>query len=145
MTSGPRGHRSWVTSHTECPDCHYEFNFRHSKWGSVSTVRLGPNWIFICPNCKTKQSFLLKKGEVEGLPLIMDQSFTPFLIGALAGTATFALVLGVLIFVTSGNPRSGLLIYGFAIDLTSYVAYMIWLGLINRSSGRSYIVSQAQR
>ena len=74
-------HRSWVTSHTECPNCHYKFNFRHSKWGSASAVRVGPNWTFVCPNCRTKQSFLIKKGEEDGLPLIMDQSLSPFLIG----------------------------------------------------------------
>ena len=136
ITSGLRDHRSWVTSHTECPNCHYEFNFRDSKWGSVSAVRLGPNWIFICPNCKTKQSSLLKKGKVEGLELIIDRTFTPLPIRALSGTATFAIVLIVLIFATSGNPSSGLLVYGSAVNLTSYAAYIIWLGFIIRSSRR---------
>lgn len=84
-----RNHKSWVTSHTECPNCNYKFNFRHSKWGSASAVRFGPNWTFICPNCKTKQSFLLKKGEESGLSLIMDQSLSPFLAGAVFGLVGF--------------------------------------------------------
>lgn len=87
-------------------------------------------------NCKTKQSSLLKKGKVEGLELIIDRTFTPLPIRALSGTATFAIVLIVLIFATSGNPSSGLLVYGSAINLTSYAAYIIWLGFIIRSSRR---------
>ena len=62
MTSVPPSHKSWVTSHTECPSCHYKFNFRHPKWGSASAVRVGPNWVFMCPNCRPKQDFLIRKG-----------------------------------------------------------------------------------
>ena len=142
MTNESRGHRSWVTSHTECPNCHYKFNFRHSKWGSASAVRVGPNWTFICPNCKTKQSFLIKKGEEAGLPLIIDQSLSPFLTGALLGTTTLIIVMIALYFATSGNTSSVLLIYGFVISLIAYAVYMVYLGFISRSSGRSYISNQ---
>ena len=140
--NGSRDHRSWVTSHTECPNCHYKFNFRHSKWGSASAVRVGPNWTFICPNCKTKQSFLIKKGEEAGLPLIIDQSLSPFLTGALLGTTTLIIVMIALYFATSGNTSSVLLIYGFVISLIAYAVYMVYLGFISRSSGRSYISNQ---
>ena len=145
MTNESRGHRSWVTSHTECPNCHYKFNFRHSKWGSASAVRVGPNWTFICPNCKTKQSFLIKKGEEDGLPLIMDQSLSPFLIGALLGTIGVFIAVIALYFGTYRNTSSGVFIYGFVISLIVYVVYMIYLGFISRSSGRSNIMSQVQR
>ena len=141
-TNESRDHRSWVTSHTECPSCHYKFNFRHSKWGSASAVRVGPNWTFICPNCKTKQSFLIKKGEEAGLPLIIDQSLSPFLTGALFGTITLIIVMIALYFATSGNTSSVLLIYGFVISLIVYAVYMVYLGFISRSSGRSYISTQ---
>jgi hypothetical protein len=141
-TNESRDHRSWVTSHTECPSCHYKFNFRHSKWGSASAVRVGPNWAFICPNCKTKQSFLIKKGEEAGLPLIIDQSLSPFLTGALFGTITLIIVMIALYFATSGNTSSVLLIYGFVISLIVYAVYMVYLGFISRSSGRSYISTQ---
>ena len=141
-TNESRDHRSWVTSHTECPSCHYKFNFRHSKWGSASAVRVGPNWTFICPNCKTKQSFLIKKGEEAGLPLIIDQSLSPFLTGALLGTTTLIIVMIALYFATSGNTSSVLLIYGFVISLIAYAVYMVYLGFISRSSGRSYISNQ---
>ena len=141
-TNESRDHRSWVTSHTECPSCHYKFNFRHSKWGSASAVRVGPNWTFICPNCKTKQSFLIKKGEEAGLPLIIDQSLSPFLTGALLGTTTLIIVMIALYFATSGNTSSVLLIYGFVISLIVYAVYMVYLGFISRSSGRSYISNQ---
>ena len=145
MTNESRNHGSWVTSHTECPNCHYKFNFRHSKWGSASAVRVGSNWTFICPNCKTKQSFLIKKGEEDGLPLIMDQSLSPFLIGALLGTIGVFIVVVALYFWTSGNASSGVFIYGFVISFIVYVVYMIYLGFISRSSGRSHIMGQVQR
>lgn len=141
-TNESKDHRSWVTSHTECPNCHYKFNFRHSKWGSASAVRVGSNWIFTCPNCKTKQNFLIKKGEENGLPLIIDQSFSPFLTGALFGTTTLIIVMIALYFATSGNTSSVLLIYGFVISLIVYAVYMVYLGFISRSSGRSYITDQ---
>ena len=145
MTNESRDHRSWVTSHTECPNCHYKFNFRHSKWGSASAVRVGSNWTLICPNCKTKESFLIKKGEEDGLPLIIDQSLSPFLIGALLGTIEVFIAVIALYFTTSRNTSSGVFIYGFVISLIVYVVYMIYLGFISRSSGRSNIMSQVQR
>ena len=145
MTSESRNHRSWVTSHTECPNCHYKFNFRHSKWGSASAVRVGPNWTFICPNCRNKQTFLIKKGEEDGLPLIMDQSLSPFLTGALFGTITLIIVMVALYFATSKNTSSGVFIYGFVISLIVYLVYMIYIGFISRSSARSHIMSQIQR
>ena len=138
-------HKSWVISHTECPNCNFKFNFEHSKWGSPSAVRLGPNWIFICPNCKTKQNFLLKKGEEKGLPLIIDQSLSHFLIGALSGTVGFFVVLIVLYFAISTRRVSGVFIYGFLISLIVYLFYMIYLSSISRSSGRSYIINQGQK
>ena len=145
MANKIRDHRSWVTSHTECPNCHYKFNFRHSKWGSASAVRVGPNWTFICPQCRIKQSFLIKKGEEDGLPLIIDQSLSPFLLGTLFGTITFFIVMIALYFGTSGNENPGVFIYGFVISLIVYMAYMVYLGFISRSSGRTYIMSQGQR
>ena len=145
MTSESRNHRSWVTSHTECPNCHYKFNFRHSKWGSASAVRVGPNWTFICPNCRNKQTFLIKKGEEDGLPLIMDQSLSPFLTGALFGTITLIIVMVALYFATSKNTSSGVFIYGFVISLIVYLVYMRYIGFISRSSARSHIMSQIQR
>ncbi len=137
-----RNHKSWVTSHTECPNCNYKFNFRHSKWGSASAVRFGPNWTFICPNCKTKQSFLLKKGEESGLSLIMDQSLSPFLAGAVFGLVGFFIVTIALYYGTSENTSSGVFIYGFIISLIVYAVYMSYLGIVSRSSGRSYIMGQ---
>lgn len=137
-----RDHKSWVTSHTECPNCNYKFNFRHSKWGSASAVRFGPNWTFICPNCKTKQSFLLKKGEESGLSLIMDQSLSPFFAGAVFGLVGFFIVTIALYYGTSENTSSGVFIYGFIISLIVYAVYMIYLGIVSRSSGRSYIMGQ---
>ena len=137
-----RDHKSWVTSHTECPNCNYKFNFRHSKWGSASAVRFGPNWTFICPNCKTKQSFLLKKGEESGLSLIMDQSLSPFLAGAVFGLVGFFIVTIALYYGTSENTSSGVFIYGFIISLIVYAVYMSYLGIVSRSSGRSYIMGQ---
>jgi hypothetical protein len=144
MANKIRDHRSWVTSHTECPNCHYKFNFRHSKWGSASAVRVGPNWTFICPHCRIKQSFLIKKGEEDGLPLIIDQSLSPFLLGTLFGTITFFIVMIALYFGTSGNEGSGVFINGFGISFIVYVAYIVYLGFISRSSGRSYIMGQVQ-
>ncbi len=137
-----RNHKSWVTSHTECPNCNYKFNFRHSKWGSASAVRFGPNWTFICPNCKTKQSFLLKKGEESGLSLIMDQSLSPFLAGAVFGLVGVFIVTIALYYGTSENTSSGVFIYGFIISLIVYAVYMSYLGIVSRSSGRSYIMGQ---
>ncbi|MFG1389581.1 hypothetical protein [Acidiplasma aeolicum] len=142
MAKKIRDYKSWVTSHTECPNCHYRFNFRHSKWGSVSAVRVGSNWVFICPNCKTKQSFLLKKGEEEGLPLIIDMPLSSFLSEAFAGLVALVIVTIVLYYVASKNISSDVFIYGFAISIIAYIVYMIWLGFISRSSGRTYIMDQ---
>ena len=49
------------------------------------------------------------------------------------------------LFGTSGNTSSGVFIYGFVISLIVYVVYMIYLGFISRSSGRSSIISQGQK
>lgn len=104
--------------------------------------RTGPS---SCPNCKTKQSFLIKKGEEDGLPLIIDQSLLPFLIGALLGTIGVFIVVIALYFGTSRNTSSGVFIYGFVISLIVYIVYMIYLGFVSRSSGRSHIMSQVHR
>ena len=112
--------------------------------GLARAVRVGPNWTFICPHCRIKQSFLIKKGKEDGLPLIIDQSLSPFLLGTLFGTITFFIVMIALYFGTSGNEGSGVFINGFGISFIVYVAYIVYLGFISRSSGRSYIMGQVQ-
>ena len=82
---------------------------------------------------------------ITGLPLIIDQSLSHFLLGTLFGTITFFIVMSALYFGTSGNESSGVFIYGFVISLIVYVVYMIYLGFVFRSSGRTYIMSQGQR
>ncbi len=75
----------------------------------------------------------------------MDQSLSPFLIGALLGTIGVFIAVIALYFGTYRNTSSGVFIYGFVISLIVYVVYMIYLGFISRSSGRSNIMSQVQR
>ncbi len=81
----------------------------------------------------TRQNFLIRKGEVDGLPLIMDQSLSSFLTGALAGTTTIFIVLIALYYGTSGNTSSMVFVYGIATSLIVYVVYMIYLEFISRS------------
>ena len=135
-------HKSWVTSHTECPNCRAKFNFRHSKWGSVSAIRVGPDWIFDCPSCHTKQSFHLNKGEVEGLPLITDGSFSVFLIGTAAATITLIVSILGLYFATSRSSSPIILEIGFLISLIVYLVFMLYWGVFSRKSGRSNIHRQ---
>ena len=135
-------HKSWVTSHTECPNCRAKFNFRHSKWGSVSAIRVGPDWIFVCPSCHTKQSFHLNKGEVEGLPLITDGSFSVFLIGTAAATITLIVSILGLYFATSRSSSPIILEIGFLISLIVYLVFMLYWGVFSRKSGRSNIHRQ---
>ena len=135
-------HKSWVTSHTECPNCRAKFNFRHSKWGSVSAIRVGPDWIFVCPSCHTKQSFHLNKGEVEGLPLITDGSVSVFLIGTAAATITLIVSILGLYFATSRSSSPIILEIGFLISLIVYLVFMLYWGVFSRKSGRSNIHRQ---
>ena len=135
-------HKSWVTSHTECPNCRAKFNFRHSKWGSVSAIRVGPDWIFVCPSCHTKQSFHLNKGEVEGLPLITDGSFSVFLIGTAAATITLIVSILGLYFATLRGSSPIILEIGFLISLIVYLVFMLYWGVFSRKSGRSNIHMQ---
>ena len=135
-------HKSWVTSHTECPNCRAKFNFRHSKWGSVSAIRVGPDWIFVCPSCHTKQSFHLNKGEVEGLPLITDGSFSVFLIGTAAATITLIVSILGLYFATLRGSSPIILEIGFLISLIVYLVFMLYWGVFSRKSGRSNIHRQ---
>lgn len=135
-------HKSWVTSHTECPNCRAKFNFRHSKWGSVSAIRVGPDWIFFCPSCHTKQSFHLYKGEVEGLPLITNGSFSVFLIGTAVATITFIVSILGLYFATSRSSSPTILEIGFLLSLIVYLAFMLYWGVFSRKSGRSNIQRQ---
>jgi hypothetical protein len=142
MASESRAHNSWVTSHTECPNCRAKFNFRHSKWGSISAIRAGPDWIFVCPSCHTKQSFHLNKGEVEGLPLITDGSFSVFLIGTVAATITLLVSILALYFVTSRSGSPAILEIGFVPSLIVYLVFMLYWGVLMRKAGRSNIVRQ---
>ncbi len=142
MANESRDHRSWVTSHTECPNCKAKFNFRHSKWGSVSAIRTGPDWIFVCPSCHTKQSFHLYKGEVEGLPLIIDGSFSAFLIGTIAATITLIVSILALYFVSSRSGNSLILDIGFAISLIVYLVFMLYWGVLARKVARVNLVRE---
>ena len=142
MANGSRDHRSWVTSHTECPNCKAKFNFRHSKWGSVSAIRAGPDWTFVCPSCHTKQSFHLYKGEGAGLPLITDESFSKFLIGTIPATITLIVSILGLYFATSRNGSQVILEIGFAIFLVVYVVFMLYWGVLTRKVARANIVRQ---
>ena len=142
MVSESRDHKSWVTSHTECPNCGMKFNFRHAKWGSVSAIRVGPDWIFVCPSCHTKQSFHLYKGEVEGLPLINDGSFSTFYTGFILATITFIVSILALYFATSRNGSQIILEIGFFIFLVVYVVFMLSWGVLTRKAARANIVRQ---
>ena len=142
MASEFRDHKSWVTSHTECPNCGAKFNFRHSKWGSVSAVRAGPDWIFICPSCHTKQSFHLYKGEVEGLPLINDGSFSKFLTGIIPATIALMVSILVLYFATSRSGSQIILEIGFVIFLVMYVVFMLYWGVFTRKVALANLVRQ---
>ena len=142
MANESRDHRSWVTSHTECPNCKAKFNFRHSKWGSVSAIRAGPDWIFVCPSCHTKQSFHLNKGEVEGLPLINDGSFSVFFTGTIAASITLIVSILALYFATSRNGSPVILEIGVVVSLIVYLVFMLYWGVLTRKIGRSNILRQ---
>ncbi len=142
MASEFRDHKSWVTSHTECPNCGAKFNFRHSKWGSYSAIRVGPDWIFICPSCHTKQSFHLYKGEVEGLPLINDVSFSKFFIGTVPATIALIVSILVLYFATSRSGSQIILEIDFVIFFVVYVVFMLYWGVLARKVARANLVRQ---
>lgn len=79
------------------------------------------------------------------MPLIMDQSLSPFLLGALAETAALVIALVTLYFGTSGDASSTVFVYGTAISFASYMTYMVYLGFASRSAGRSFILSQGRK
>ncbi|WP_156318729.1 MULTISPECIES: hypothetical protein [Acidiplasma] len=76
------------------------------------------------------------------MPLIIDMPLSSFLSEAFAGLVALVIVTIVLYYVASKNISSDVFIYGFAISLIAYIVYMIWLGFISRSSGRTYIMDQ---
>jgi len=134
-----QGHRSWVTSHTECPNCHFRFNFRHSKWGSVSAVRYGSTWTFTCPNCHQKVPFLLKKGTDPELVTIDDQSFRTFFLMTFAGSITLVVAVMAIYFASSEDANSAFFLAGFITTIASFAIYMMWVAAIGRSAAKTNI------
>ena len=134
-----RGHRSWVTSRTECPNCHFRFNFRHSKWGSVSAVRYGSTWTFACPSCHQKVPFLLKKGSDPELVTIDDQSFRSFFLMTLAGSITLVVAVVAIYFASSEGGNLMFFVPGFITAIASFAIYMMWIAAIGRSAAKTNI------
>ena len=89
------------TSKVKCPNCKYEFNFIHSKYGSITAVRIGSVWIFKCPKCNQKQRFDLKDHEYDStLPTYVDpgpgrlfMKITPPIIGPVISIVVLELFL----------------------------------------------------
>lgn len=133
---GGKPHRSWVTSHTECPECHYKFNFRHSKWGSVSAVRYGSTWTFICPGCHQTAPFLLLKESDSALPTIQDQGYSIFFTLLLTGSLGLVVSIIVLYFATYNSGYEDVFYVGFVILLVMFVGFSLYVGMLGRKSAR---------
>ncbi len=107
MASGiPEEFAKKSSSRVKCPNCQYEFNFIHSKWGSITAVRAFSVWIFKCPNCNQKENFDLSDHEYNpSIPTYVDPGFGKFFaflipltiglaISELHGVFTFQLLMG---------------------------------------------------
>jgi len=62
---------------TECPGCHYRFNYEFIPGGSFYSIRLGTRRIFKCPNCKELHKFpVMRFGSDQALPTHGDNAET---------------------------------------------------------------------
>lgn len=109
---------------TECPSCHYRFNYEFIPGASVHAIRLGNKRIFRCPNCKELHKFRITDfGSDPNLPshgdnaetgigariwvlllvptlgLTFSGAFMPFFIGARNLYITFGLIAAGLIWL----------------------------------------------
>lgn len=114
------------TSKVKCPNCQFEFNFIHSKYGSITAVRAFNVQIFKCPRCNQKESFDLSDHEYDpSIPTYVDPGFGKFfgfIIPLSIGLAISVTVLGI--FLPSAYKALSL------IPLIPYIIAMVWLTLL---------------
>ncbi len=127
MSSGiPEEFAKKHTSRVTCPNCQHEFNFIHSKYGSITAVRASSVWIFRCPRCNQKESFDLTDHEYDSsIPTYVDPGFGKlfaFVIPLSIGLAISVTVLSI--FLPSAYKALSL------IPLIPYIIAMVWLTLL---------------
>lgn len=66
-----------TVSITECPGCHYKFNYEFILGGSFHSIRLGTKRIFRCPKCRELHKFSITNfGSDPTLPTHGDNAET---------------------------------------------------------------------
>ena len=122
--------RQMTTSVTECPGCHYRFNYEWIPGASFHSLRLGPKRIFKCPKCRELHKFrVMDFGSDPNLPTHGDNAETGIgkKIWALLLVPSLALFMsGAFLPVLVAQPFSYtiiLLVLGIA-WVSGYVVYL---------------------
>jgi len=121
-----------TTSITECPGCHYKFNYEWIPSASFHSLRLGPKRIFRCPKCRELHKFsVMRFGSDPSLPTHGDNAETGIgkRVCALMLVPTLVLMmLGAFlpVFVTQSLSYFFLPIVIGAAWLLAYIVYLVW-------------------
>ena len=119
-----------TVSTTECPGCHYRFNYEWIPGASFHSIRLGPKRIFKCPHCKELHKFsVMHFGSDPTLPTHGDNAETGIgkRIWALMLIPSLALVLvGAFlpVFMAQSFPYSIILVVVGVAWVSAYVVYL---------------------
>jgi len=121
-----------TVSITECPECHYRFNYEWIPSASFHSIRLGPKRIFRCPHCRELHKFsVMHFGTDSGLPTHGDNAETGIgkIIWALMLIPSLALMaFGAFLPVFVPQSLSYFfipMVLGIA-WVAAYVVYLVW-------------------
>jgi hypothetical protein len=121
-----------TTSIVVCPHCHYKFNYEFIPGVSFYSLRLGPQRVFKCPNCKHLHRFNVTHFGIDpSLPTHGDNSETGIgakVWGLLLGPTIVIIAVGTLLQIILGVATGVLILLplGLAIAwLMGYIAYLV--------------------
>ncbi len=121
-----------TTSIVECPHCHYKFNYEFIPGASFYSIRLGPQRLFRCPNCKHIHRFTITHfGTDPSLSTHGDNSETG--LGAkiwalMLGPSLAIIFIGIFLQITFEPESSVLIIAPVVLGIlwiVGFVAYLI--------------------
>ena len=98
-----------TVSITECPNCHYKFNYEFLPGGSFHSIRLGTKRIFRCPKCRELEAFKIADfGSDPYLPTHGDTAETGIgiRVWVLMVVPTLSLIFFGVLLLSLGSPKS---------------------------------------
>lgn len=114
---------SWKSHVAQCPSCGFRFIFTHSLFGAKGATRYGDTWIFICPNCHTRQAFIMSSGMEKDLSLYMIPGMPRLELRVIMGIVGITISIVLLFYgVIIGQNPALVLLSPFLIVISAVVA-----------------------